>query len=131
MNDRSPDQTPATDAEVTDIVADDNAQSAVTVGTIEAPANHRDNAWEIEEGTDVIGTCGHKIGEVMDIQGEFVVVEKGFFAPCDLYVPRSAIAGHDKHGIHLNMTKHDIDEAGWTCEPSATADDRRANRGSA
>jgi hypothetical protein len=122
VNDRSPEQNPASDAEVTDIVTDDNARSTTKVGTIPAPAHHADDRWEIEEGTDVIGTCGHKIGEVMDIEGDFVIVEKGFFAPCDLYVPRSAIAGHDKHGIHLKMSKHDIDEAGWDCEPSADRD---------
>jgi hypothetical protein len=71
----------------------------------------------IEEGTDVIGTCGHKVGEVMDIQGDYLVVEKGFFNPCDLYVPKSAIASKDKHGLHLNMSKHDVEDAGWDCEP--------------
>jgi hypothetical protein len=73
--------------------------------------------WHIEQGTDVIGTCGHKIGEVMDVQNEYLVVEQGFFICHDLYVPTSAIASVDKHGLHVNVSKNQIKASGWDTEP--------------
>lgn len=108
------------EAELTDVVQSGNASRPRQAGTMRAgeagSVDSNDNRrWHIEEGTDVIGTCGHKIGEVMDVQDEYVVVEKGFFITCDLYVPKSAIAGHDKDGLHLNVTKHDADE--WDSDP--------------
>jgi hypothetical protein len=108
--------------EVTDIVQPENASTHPKAGTMRAgEAGSVDSSntekWHIEEGEDVIGTCGHKVGEVMDVEGDYIVVEKGFFITEDLYVPKEAIAGHDKHGVHLNVTKHDVDEAGWNHEP--------------
>lgn len=113
----SPQSESAADADVSDVVQTNHAASAPTAGVVETSGEQPN--WKIEEGTDVIGTCGHKIGEVMDVDGDYVVVEKGFFITCDLYVPKAAIASHDKHGIHLNMSKQEIDKAGWDCEPSS------------
>jgi hypothetical protein len=125
--DRPSDTTAAGDAEVTDIVQPENASPPPKAGTMRAgEAGSVDSGntdkWHIEEGEDVIGACGHKVGEVMDIVDDYLVVEKGFFITCDLYVPKAAIASHDKHGVHLNMSKHDVDEAGWDCEPTESAE---------
>src|SRR5215211_8053053 len=61
--------------------------------------------WTITEGTDVVGSDGDKVGEVVAVQDTYVVVEKGFFFPTDYYVPTSAIANYDGEKAHLSVTK--------------------------
>lgn len=72
---------------------------------------------QIEPGTNVIGSCGHKIGEVMDVQDDYFVVEQGFFICHDLYIPKSAVETQDKHGLHLSATKGDAKHSDWAIEP--------------
>ena len=83
---------------------------------------------QIEPGTNVIGSCGHKIGEVMDVESEFLVVEEGFFICHDFYIPSTAISHVDKHGVHLNASKHDVKSAGWEREPSKVASNNAPGR---
>jgi hypothetical protein len=71
----------------------------------------------LEPGTDVLGSCGHKIGQVVEVHPDFVVVEQGFFLCHDLYVPTSAIDHIDTKGVHLSHTKHAVKEAHWSAEP--------------
>ena len=115
---------PAADA-LTEFFQSENETSHPEAGVMRAGEagsvqNTNRERWHIEEGTDVICACGHKIGEVMDVQEEYLVVEKGFFITCDLYVPKSAVAGLEKDGLHLNITKHDADAAHWDHEPVTT-----------
>ena len=76
-----------------------------------------DREWGIDVGTDVIGPCGHKVGEVVMVRPDHIVVEKGFFMPSDFYVPKSAIAGIDGHGLYLNVTKEYALCHGWDVDP--------------
>ncbi len=113
---------PAADA-VSEILQFDNETDHPEAGVMRAgeAGSVRDTnqqQWHIEEGTDVICSCGHKIGEVMDVQDEYLVVEKGFFITCDLYVPKTAVASMEKDGLHLNITKHDANAAHWEHEPA-------------
>ncbi|CAN0412972.1 unnamed protein product, partial [Phaeothamnion confervicola] len=73
-----------------------------------------------ETGDDVIGSCGHKIGEIVDRQPDHIVVEVGFFNPTDLYIPTGAIAGH--HGDHVTLTvsKEEALHRGWDHDPLDT-----------
>jgi len=73
--------------------------------------------WRIEVGSDVIGTCGHKIGEVVAIRDDVVVVEKGFFMPVDFYIPKSAIQLNNEHGLYLNVSKNEALHNGWDNDP--------------
>lgn len=73
--------------------------------------------WAIEVGADVIGACGHKVGEVVAIREDHVVVEKGFFMPVDFYIPKSAIHHHNEHGLFLNVSKTEALHRGWDVDP--------------
>lgn len=85
----------------------------------EIDTEHGDHAqsWDVNVGIDVVASCGNKIGEVVDVRDEYVIVEKGFFNPQDIYVPKSAIADVDDHHLHLNVTKEAIKRADWDVEP--------------
>ncbi len=86
------------------------------------PTDGRDDReWSIEVGTNVIGTCGHKVGEVVTIRPHCIVVEKGFFMPTDFYIPKSAIENIDDHGLYLNVTKEHALHHGWDVDPDLPA----------
>ena len=133
MSGSSPDQQQDDNAEegqISDVVRPENAESAPAAGTMRAGeagsvSDADQSKWKIQQGTDVIGTCGHKIGEVMDVQDDYLVVEQGFFICHDLYVPKTAISNVDKHGLHLSMSKHDVKIAGWETEPEEISVDSR------
>ncbi|HWV23493.1 MAG TPA: hypothetical protein VNZ58_04840 [Thermomicrobiales bacterium] len=108
---------------INDIAAPENArEDATTAGVI-----HRDETrpmhtqtpeqWSVDVGVDVLGACGHKIGEVVDVRDDCVVVEKGFFMPEDIFVPKSAISGADEHHLMLNVTKDSVDHSDWDEDP--------------
>ena len=73
---------------------------------------------QITEGTDVYGSDGEKVGSVVAVQPNYVVVEKGFFFPTDYYVPTSAIASSDGGQVYLNVTKDEALNQGWDAEPT-------------
>jgi hypothetical protein len=79
--------------------------------------NDDDSQWRIEVGSDVIGQCGHKVGEVVAVRDDVVVVEKGFFMPVDFYIPKSAIQRNNEHGLFLNVTKNEALHRGWDVDP--------------
>ena len=76
-----------------------------------------DSQWRIEVGSDVIGQCGHKVGEVVAVRDDVIVVEKGFFMPVDFYIPKSAIKRNNEHGLFLNVTKNEALHRGWDVDP--------------
>ncbi len=71
----------------------------------------------IEVGLDVVGSCGHKIGEVVDVRPDHLVVEKGFLVPEDVYIPKSAIASADEHHLTLNVSRDTSEHSGWETDP--------------
>ena len=88
--------------------------------------------WIVQPGTDVYGSDNEKVGSVDDIQGEYLVVHKGFFFPKDHYIPFSAIASHTDDRINLNVsadeaTSMDWDQAPVTTGTSATTTGYAAN----
>lgn len=108
--------------------ADTARDDATTAGVIRsedtgAMPTPTPEEWTVDVGVDVVGACGHKIGEVVDVRGDCVVVEKGFFVPEDIFVPKSAIAGADEHHIILNVTRDDIEHSDWDEDPDAIEDE--------
>src|SRR3712207_5064203 len=77
--------------------------------------------WNFAEGTDVVGSDGNKVGEVVAVHQNYVVVEKGFFFPTDYYIPTSAIANYDGDKIYLNVTKDAALDQGWDAAPADDA----------
>ena len=70
-------------------------------------------------GMDVVGSDGEKVGDVADMQGDFVVVSKGWFFPTDYYIPTSAITTVDDK-VHLSVTKDEALNQGWDVVPDMT-----------
>lgn len=108
-----------------------DAVSAGVLHAAEMPAGEDGShkKWHVDVGVDVVGSCGHKIGEVVDVRDDVVVVEKGFFIPEDVYVPKSAIAEVDDHHLKLNVSKTSVDHSDWDDDPEwkPVEDDRRAS----
>ncbi len=81
-----------------------------------------DQQYQIAEGTDVVGADGGKVGEVVAVQPNYIVVEKGFFFPTDYYIPTSAVANYEDGQIYLSVTKDEALNQGWDTEPTGTTD---------
>ena len=80
------------------------------------------NQIVVNEGDDVFGSDGDKVGTVIAVQNDYVVVEKGWFFPTDYYIPASAIASASDGQIYLNVTKDVALDQGWDTAPVATTD---------
>jgi len=77
--------------------------------------------WQttITDGMSVYGSDGDKVGTIVSVGPNYVVVEKGFFFPTDYYIPFSAIASQTENGVYLNVTKDAALNQGWDVAPTA------------
>lgn len=110
--------------QITDYVGPETAVGDAPAGVMRAGeagsiADGDESEWVIEVGADVIGNCGHKVGEVVAVRDDHIVVEKGFFMPMDFYIPKSAIHRNNDHGLYLNVTKNEALHRGWDVDPQA------------
>lgn len=53
----------------------------------------------------VFGSDGRKIGKVVEVADNYILIQKGFFLPKEFYMPTWAIAGEDPDRIDLRITK--------------------------
>ena len=72
---------------------------------------------EIEEGDDVVGSDGEKLGHVIGRKDDYIVVEKGFFFPTDYFIPASAIASVEDDKVVLTVSKDEALDQGWDVVP--------------
>lgn len=79
-----------------------------------------DYTLNLTQGMDVFGSDGEKVGSVQDVQGDYVVVSKGFFFPTDYYIPFSALGNADANSVYLNVTKDEALNQGWDQVPDTT-----------
>lgn len=77
----------------------------------------------IHIGLDVIGSCGKKVGEVVNVLDDYIVVERGFFNPEDLYIPKDEIQTFDEYHLRLKTSRDETVKAGWDNEPDELDDD--------
>ncbi|MBA3275436.1 MAG: DUF2171 domain-containing protein, partial [Chloroflexia bacterium] len=82
--------------------------------------DNNQNTLNLTSGMDVQGSDGEKVGSVQDVQGDYVVVSKGFFFPTDYYIPVSAITSADGDNVYLNVTKDQALNQGWDQVPDTT-----------
>jgi uncharacterized protein (TIGR02271 family) len=74
-----------------------------------------------QNGMDVIGADGEKVGEIDAVERDYFVVRKGFFFPQDHYIPMTAISSYDEDGkVYLNVTKDEALEQEWGNPPAAS-----------
>lgn len=110
-----------TDAIQAEAEGDPELAGTMRAGDAASTDDRDDREWTVEVGANVIGTCGHKVGEVVTVRPHHIVVEKGFFMPTDFYVPKSAIVNIDDHGLYLNVTKEYALHHGWDIDPDLPA----------
>ena len=75
--------------------------------------------YQISEGTDVYGSDGDKVGSVVAVQPNYIVVEKGFFFPTDYYIPTRAVANVADDDVYLTVTKEEALNQTWDQLPTA------------
>jgi uncharacterized protein (TIGR02271 family) len=73
--------------------------------------------YQISEGTQVRSADDEKLGKVVAVQQDYLVVEKGFFFPTDYYIPTSAIANYDGDTVYLNVGKDEALNSNWSMAP--------------
>ncbi|MBA2362406.1 MAG: DUF2382 domain-containing protein [Chloroflexia bacterium] len=74
---------------------------------------------QIQNGWDVYGSDGDKIGDVSDLGPNYVLVTKGFLFTKDIYIPTSAITGIENDRVYLNIAKDQVDSMGWDQAPTS------------
>jgi hypothetical protein len=73
---------------------------------------------DIPTGTEVVGADGEKVGEVVGVFRDYVVVQTGAVFPSDRYIPRSAIRGYDGERVRLTVTTEQALDQPWQSIPS-------------
>lgn len=122
---------------LSDLIHHDRALARPVAGTLrfDVPGDGSDgdetneSVLEIVQGIDVLCANGEKIGEVVEIIGDQLVVERGFFIPSDVYIPKEVISGLDETGLRLTLTKKQFEARDWSEEPEV--DGEPAEHGSA
>jgi uncharacterized protein (TIGR02271 family) len=76
---------------------------------------------QIQPGWEVIDGLGEKIGDIHDVQSDYLLVTKGLIFVKDLYIPLDAIekVNAAEHVVVLNVHKSGIDEMAWSQAPAA------------
>jgi len=75
----------------------------------------------IREGATVYSADGEKLGKVVGLDGQNLIVEKGFFFPNDYAVPTSYVNSATDDDIYLTVTKDQALSNDWAPSPSPTA----------
>jgi hypothetical protein len=102
---------------------DSTSAGVMRAGEAGSTSDADDRQWQIEIGTDVICTGGQKLGEVVAVEDGYIVVEKGFFMPEDVFVPKDAIDHYDEHSLVLRVSKDKALHSGWDEEPGTPEND--------
>ena len=68
----------------------------------------------LEIGTSTYTRDGDKIGEIVEVQSNYFVIEKGIIFTSDLYIPMSAVESRDDNGVRLTLTKDEVDNGDWS-----------------
>jgi len=79
--------------------------------------------WNFREGAEVRSADDEKLGKVVAVEGDYLVVEKGFFFPTDYYIPSSAIASADDDTVYLSVRKDEALTRGWDQRMTTGAED--------
>ncbi|MDP9379227.1 MAG: DUF2382 domain-containing protein [Chloroflexota bacterium] len=72
---------------------------------------------QVQNGWDVYGSDGEKIGDVNDVGPNYLLVTKGFLFTKDIYIPPSAITGIEQDRVYINVAKDQVDSMGWDQAP--------------
>ena len=79
------------------------------------------NTDRIQSGWIAYDAGREKIGEVTEIGSNYVLVQKGWFLPQNLYIPLSSVISVDEANASfvVDVTKENVDSRGWDAPPAA------------
>lgn len=74
---------------------------------------------QIVDGTPIFDVDGDKVGTVSQYnpQDAYLVMQKGWFFPHDVYVPLNAVSRQDADGLYLRYQKDDLKDLNWDQKP--------------
>ncbi len=75
----------------------------------------------IENGWDVYGSDGEKVGNVAEVGSNYLLVQKGLFFTRDFYIPTSAVASVRQDEVRLSLASGEIEHQGWDSPPQDTS----------
>ncbi len=75
----------------------------------------------IENGWDVYGSDGEKVGNVAEVGSNYLLVQKGLFFTKDFYIPTSAVASVRQDEVRLSLASGEIEHQGWDSPPQSTS----------
>ena len=86
--------------------------------------NTRNASYAIDQipaGATVYDSSGDKVGTVIasESTANYLMVEKGWLFPQDVYVPLDAIKSVDANNVYLAYTKDEMKAHDWTTPPVA------------
>ena len=78
------------------------------------------NLDQIRSGWTAYDAKGEKIGDVIEVGSNYVLVQKGWLLPTDLYIPLSSVTRVDEADAHffVDVTKENVDSLGWGNPPT-------------
>ena len=71
----------------------------------------------LQQGAEVFGTDGNKMGKVKTWDEHYLVVEKGKLFSTEYFVPFSAVSNYTEQEVFLNVTKDEALQSGWENAP--------------
>ncbi|MGD9710986.1 MAG: DUF2171 domain-containing protein [Thermomicrobiales bacterium] len=72
----------------------------------------------LQQGAQVFGVDGDKMGKVKTWDEHHLVVEKGLIFSTDYWVPFSAVEHYTEDEVFLKVTKDEALNSGWDSEPN-------------
>ena len=78
---------------------------------------------QIAIGWDVFDSNGDEIGDVYEVGPNYIMVEKGWLFPSNIYIPTSAISSVQPDRVQLNLAKDAIGSRDWTAPPGTQRGD--------
>lgn len=84
--------------------------------------------WRFQEGDEVFGADGDRVGSITAVHPTTIVVDSGFLAAARYSIPTSAVANYEASTVYLTVTKDQLRDQGWDVESTgdletATGDD--------
>ena len=77
-------------------------------------------------GTEVFANDGDKVGEVVAVHPDYVVVQAGLLFPTDAYVPRTAFSEGFGDRLTLSVSKDEALGQRWSDPPPGVDPDEEA-----
>jgi uncharacterized protein (TIGR02271 family) len=78
------------------------------------------NVDRIQTGWNAYDAEGEKIGDVIEVGSNYVLVQKGWFMPQNVYIPLSSVTSIDEANANfsVDVTKDNVESRGWDSPPA-------------